>query len=72
LSPITSAPFGGTNRNVSGASVGLRDAVVRLQSIVTPAVMGVIAEAWGIEASFYCIGAAFVAAAAGLAFARLR
>jgi MFS family permease len=55
-----------------GASVGLRDAVVRLQSIITPTVMGVIAEAWGIEASFYCIGAAFLLAAAGLAFARLR
>ena len=55
-----------------GASVGLRDAVVRLQSIITPAVMGVIAEGWGIEASFYCIGAAFLLAAAGLAYARFR
>ena len=55
-----------------GASVGLRDAVVRLQSIITPAVMGLIAERWGIEASFYCIGAAFLLALAGLAFARLR
>ena len=55
-----------------GASVGLRDAVVRVQSIITPAVMGIIAEAWSIEASFYCIGAAFLLAAAGLASARVR
>ena len=55
-----------------GASVGLRDAVVRVQSIVTPAVMGAIAAAWSIEASFYCIGAAFLLAAAGLAWVRFR
>ena len=55
-----------------GASVGLRDAVVRMQSIVTPAVMGVIAETWSIEASFYCIGAAFLLAAGALAFSRFR
>ena len=55
-----------------GASVGLRDAVVRLQSIITPAVMGAIAQAWSIEASFYCIGAVFLLAAAALAFARFR
>ena len=42
---------------VHGASVGLRNAVTRLASIVTPAVMGVVAEIWGIEASFYAIGA---------------
>ena len=42
---------------VHGATVGLRNAVTRLASIVTPAVMGVAAEAWGIEASFYVMGA---------------
>ncbi len=52
-----------------GASVGLRNAVVRLGSIITPAVMGVAAEAWGIEASFYFIGAAFMAITVGLAIA---
>jgi MFS family permease len=43
-----------------GASVGLRNAVTRLASIVTPVVMGVAAEAWGIEASFYVTGAALL------------
>lgn len=50
-----------------GASVGLRNAVVRLASIVTPAAMGIAAEAWGIEASFYVIGAVFLLATAALA-----
>ncbi len=46
--------------NRHGASVGLRNAVVRLGSIITPAVMGVVAERYGIEASFYVIGAIFM------------
>lgn len=58
--------------NRHGASVGLRNAVVRLGSIVTPAVMGVIAQAYGLEASFYFIGAAFLLITAGLAFAARR
>ena len=52
-----------------GASVGLRNTVVRLASIVTPAIMGVAAETWSIEASFYVIGAAFLMATAVLAIA---
>jgi len=44
-------------RAAHGASVGLRNAVTRLASIITPAVMGIAAEAWGIETSFYVIGA---------------
>ena len=55
-----------------GTSVGLRNAVVRLASIVTPAAMGVAAEAWGIEASFYVVGAVFLAATAALAVAAQR
>jgi MFS family permease len=55
-----------------GASVGLRNAVTRLASIVTPAAMGLAAEAWGIEASFYVIGALFVLACAALAVAARR
>jgi hypothetical protein len=31
--------------------------VTRLASIVTPTVMGIAAEAWGIEASFFVMGA---------------
>ena len=55
-----------------GASVGLRNAVVRLSSIITPAAMGVAAEAWGIEASFYVVGAVTVLATAALAIAARR
>jgi MFS family permease len=52
-----------------GASVGLRNAVVRLASIITPTAMGFAAEAWGIEASFYAIGVVFLLATAALALA---
>ena len=52
-----------------GSSVGLRNAVVRLSSIVTPAAMGAIAEVWGIEASFYAIGACYLTATGVLAMA---
>jgi MFS family permease len=52
-----------------GSSVGLRNAVVRLGSIVTPAVMGVVAEAYGIETSFYVIGVVFLATTVVLALA---
>ncbi len=53
--------------NRHGASVGLRNAVVRVASIITPAVMGWIAESRGIEASFYVIGGAYLLATALLA-----
>jgi MFS family permease len=52
-----------------GASVGLRNAVVRLASIVTPAAMGIAAETWGIEASFYLVGAVMLLGTAALAVA---
>jgi MFS family permease len=54
--------------NRHGASVGLRNAVVRLGSIITPAVMGIVAEIWGIEISFYALGATFLMATVALAF----
>jgi len=50
-----------------GVSVGLRNAVVRLGSIVTPALMGFIAEAQGLAQSFYLVGAIYLAAVALLA-----
>lgn len=53
--------------SVHGATVGLRNAVTRLASIVTPAVMGVAAEAWGIEASFYVMAAVLLLGIAVLA-----
>ena len=55
-----------------GASVGLRNAVVRLGSIITPALMGFIAEAFGIGASFYIIGALYLGATGLLALAERR
>jgi MFS family permease len=58
----------GVPHNRQGSSVGLRNAVIRLSSIVTPAVMGMIAEAWSIEASFYTIGATFLVATVVLGF----
>jgi MFS transporter, FSR family, fosmidomycin resistance protein len=55
--------------SVHGTSVGLRNAVTRLASIVTPIVMGITAELWGIEASFYAVAVALLAGTAGLALA---
>lgn len=55
-----------------GASVGLRNAVVRLGSIITPAAMGLAAEAYGIETSFYVIGAVFLLITTWLATAARR
>ena len=55
-----------------GASVGLRNAVVRFGSIVTPALMGFSAAAYGIAASFYIIGALYLVATALLAMAERR
>ena len=50
-----------------GATVGLRNSVTRLASIITPAVMGVIGETAGIAASFYVIGAMLLTGTAVLA-----
>ena len=50
-----------------GATVGLRNSVTRLASIITPALMGLVAELWSIEASFYVLGAIFLAATLVLA-----
>jgi sugar phosphate permease len=55
-----------------GASVGLRNAVVRLGAIITPALMGFIAEVYGIAASFYIIGAVYLVGTAVLALVERR
>jgi MFS family permease len=55
--------------SVHGASVGLRNAVTRLASILTPAGMGIAADAWGIEASFCVTGAVLLVLTACLALA---
>jgi len=62
----------GIPSNRHGSSVGLRNAVVRLSSIVTPAAMGVIAEVWGVATSFYVTGACYLAATLGLGIAGRR
>jgi MFS-type transporter involved in bile tolerance (Atg22 family) len=58
--------------SVHGATVGLRNSVTRLASIITPAVMGVVAEVWGIAASFYVVGALLLIATGALAVAAVR
>lgn len=58
--------------SVHGATVGLRNSVTRLASIITPAVMGAAAEVWGIEASFYVVGALLLAGTGGLAAVVMR
>ena len=52
-----------------GTGVGLRHAVTRFASMLIPAGMGLAAEAWGIEASFYIVGAVLLLVAAAIAFA---
>jgi hypothetical protein len=54
---------------VHGATVGLRSSVTRLGSIIMPTIMGVVAGAWGIEASFYVMGAILLLATLALALA---
>jgi len=55
-----------------GAAVGLRHAVTRFASMLIPAGMGIAAEAWGIEASFYVVGAVLLLAATAFAVIAFR
>jgi MFS family permease len=52
-----------------GASVGVRNAVTRLASIITPAIMGIGAEIYGIATSFYIVGAVLLVGTAILGLA---
>jgi hypothetical protein len=52
-----------------GASVGVRNAVTRLASIITPAIMGIGAEVYGIATSFYIVGAVLLIGTAVLGLA---
>ena len=54
---------------MQGAGVGLRHAVTRFASMLIPAAMGMVAEVWGIVASFYVIGVMLLLAVAAIAFA---
>jgi sugar phosphate permease len=51
-----------------GTGVGLRHAVTRFASMLIPAGMGLAAEVWGLEASFYIVGAVLLLVAAAIAF----
>jgi MFS family permease len=55
--------------SAQGASVGLRIAVTRLASIVTPSITGIAAEVWGVKASFYVAGVVLLTGAAALGIA---
>ena len=57
----------GAGRSAQGIAVGLRNTVNRLASIILPVVMGGVASLWGINASFYLIGALLLALCALLA-----
>ncbi len=52
-----------------GAMVALRVTVNRFVSIILPPVLGIIADSFGIETSFYILGLVLVAATIGLGFA---
>lgn len=46
--------------HVQGMSVGLRTTVNRVASLIVPIIMGVIAEIWDIETSFFIVGMALM------------
>lgn len=48
----------GAGRTNQGKAIGLRGTANRIASIVAPLAMGLVAEAVGLEASFYVLGAA--------------
>jgi MFS family permease len=51
-----------------GKGVGLRTTANRLAILVTPVIMGAIAEVAGIEASFYLTGGFLILVLLGVAF----
>ena len=51
-----------------GKGVGLRTTANRLAVLITPVIMGIVAEAFGIEASFYITGAVLVVVLLWLSF----
>ncbi len=48
-------------RNEQGTSIGLRTTSNRFATMIVPGVMGLVAEAVGVEASFYWIGGSLIA-----------
>jgi len=57
----------GAGRNNQGKAIGLRGTANRLTSVLAPAAMGLIAEASGLAAAFYIVGAAVSVAMLSLA-----
>src|SRR5262249_5175217 len=57
----------GAGRENQGKAVGLRGTANRVASIISPFVMGAIAEAVGLENSFYVVGALASVVMIGLA-----
>jgi MFS family permease len=47
----------GAGRENQGKAIGLRGTANRISSILSPLAMGVIAQAFGLELSFYVVGA---------------
>ena len=59
------------SREEQGRSIGLRTTINRIASVGVPPFMGIIAELYGLEASFAITGAVFLAISAGaVVFAR--
>jgi MFS family permease len=57
----------GAGRENQGKAIGLRGTANRIASIASPLAMGAIAEALGLELSFYVVGAAVSIVMAGIA-----
>jgi MFS family permease len=57
----------GAGRENQGKAIGLRGTANRIASIASPLAMGAIAEALGLELSFYVVGAAVSVVMAGIA-----
>jgi sugar phosphate permease len=55
------------SRNEQGTSIGLRTTSNRFATLVVPAIMGAVAEAVGLEASFYWIGGTLITMTLGVA-----
>lgn len=54
--------------HVQGMSVGLRTTVNRVASLIVPVIMGMIAEIWDIETSFFIVGWALMIIVAATAY----
>ncbi len=62
----------GAGQSNQGKAIGLRGTANRVASIIAPIMMGIVAEAAGLEASFYVVGVAVSLAMAAVAVYLLR